>query len=231
MKVLSFSMRGRCAHFCTPYTNVYRLTQPCPTKTAILGFVGAVLGRERDDLSLYEQLKCGVEVCFDYRTKSLPYTARKDFPGRPKNAEHSLISVEMIVNPRYRVYLTGADDILFELYELMQNGNTHYTPYLGLAQCVAFTDFDVSEPIEGKKSENTDVEVSGAFIRSFHGELDFEKLSGEQYRLTEFSGLKKVSKERQFEHATFTVNLCNFPVPLKQIRNIISIAEKNVAIF
>lgn len=216
-----------------PYTNVYRLTQPCPTKTAILGFVGAVLGRNRDDLSLYDQLKCGVEVCFEYRTKSLPYTARKDFPGRKGNTEHSLTPVEMIVNPKYRVYLVENrdNDILNELYNFMSTGRTHYTPYMGLAQCAAYTNFGVAEPLAGKLLEDGDIEVSGAFMRGFHGELDFERLSGDKHQLTEFSGLLSVSEKREFKHAIFTLNLKNYSVPLKQAQNVVSVREKNVAIF
>lgn len=232
-KVLSFTMKGRYGHFCSPFTNVYRLTQPCPTKTAIMGFVGAVLGMNRDNLSLYEQLNCGVEVDFDYRTKSLPYTARKDFPGKQGNTEHSLTPVEMIVCPNYRVHVVGNDEILNKLYNLMKDGLSHYTPYLGLAQCVASTDFEVAEPpTEGEViDDGRATNVLGAFIRGKHGELDFARLTKDQHRLTEFSGLSGVSAGRHFEHDTFTVNLTNQPVPLINVRSVVSIQGKHVAIF
>jgi CRISPR-associated protein Cas5h len=232
-KVLSFTIKGRYGHFCSPFTNVYRLTQPCPTKTAIMGFVGAVLGKDRDDLSLYEQLSCGVEVDFEYRTKSLPYTARKDFPGKQGNTEHSLTPVEMIVCPNYRVHVVGVDGILNELYNLMKDGISHYTPYLGLAQCVASTDFGVTEPpTDGDIiDDGRDADVFGAFIRGRHGELDFSRLTKDRHRLTEFSGLSGISMGRQFQHDTFTVNLSNHSVPLKHIRGVVSVRGRYVPIF
>ena len=232
-KVLSFTMKGRYGHFCSPFTNVYRLTQPCPTKTAIMGFVGAVIGNNRDDLGLYEQLKCGVEVNFNYRTKSLSYTTRKDFPGKQGNTDHSLIPVEMIVYPNYRVHVVGADNILNQLYTLMKEGGSYYTPYLGLAQCIASTDFEITEsPVDGEVIEDgRDADVFGAFIRGNHGELDFARLTKEQHRLTEFSGLSGISVDRQFQHDTFTVNLSNHSVPLKQVRNTVSVRGRHVPIF
>ncbi len=237
MKVLSFMMHGRFAHFCSPYTNVYRLTQPCPTKTAIMGFVGSVLGIEKDDLSLYQKIQCGVEICNEYRTISMPYLTRQGFPGSAANKESSRTSVEVIVNPKYRVYVTGNDELLLRIYDLMIQQKSVFTPYLGLAQLIASTDFQISELVEGELTEGVDLEVNGAFIRQVHGELDFAKintLSNEsKLRITEFEGLCGIKPSRDFEHAVFTVNLDGGAVPLKNTKNILRIPawDKNVPIF
>lgn len=230
-------MHGRFAHFCSPYTNVYRLTQPCPTKTAIMGFVGSVLGIEKDDLSLYQKIQCGVEICNEYRTISMPYLTRQGFPGSAANKESSRTSVEVIVNPKYRVYVTGNDELLLRIYDLMIQQKSVFTPYLGLAQLIASTDFQISELVEGELTEGVDLEVNGAFIRQVHGELDFAKintLSNEsKLRITEFEGLCGIKPSRDFEHAVFTVNLDGGAVPLKNTKNILRIPawDKNVPIF
>lgn len=231
-------MHGRFAHFCAPYTNVYRLTQPCPTKTAIMGFVGSVLGIEKDDLSLYEEIQCGVEICSEYRTVSMPYLTRQGFPGNAANKESSRTSVEVIVNPKYRAYTIGDEDLLLEIYELMSRQKPLFTPYLGLAQFIASTDFQVSiaEDCEFVK-EGNDIEVTGAFIRGHHGELDFEKINkmsqDSKLRITEFEGLKGIKPPRDFEHAVFTINLEGGTVPLKNTRNVLRMPSlnKNVPIF
>lgn len=243
MKLLSFMMHGRFAHFCAPYTNVYRLTQPCPTKTAIMGFVGSVLGIGKDDLSLYQKIQCGVEVCSEYRTVSMPYLTRQGFPGSAANKESSRTSVEVIVEPKYKIYIiekdAGTDDnkILPELQQIMSGQKPVFTPCLGLAQFIASTDFQVSEIIDGELEEGIDSEVSGAFIRGVHGKLDFEKINKlpkeNRLRITEFEGLKGIKPPRDFEHAVFTVNLDGGCVPLKNIAKIINISawNKHVPIF
>ena len=237
MKVLSFMMHGRFAHFCAPYTNVYRLTQPCPTKTAIMGFIGSVIGIEKDDLSLYQKIQCGVEICSEYRTVSMPYLTRQGFPGSSANKESSRTSVEVIVNPEYRVYISGDNELLSEIQDLMIQQQPIFTPYLGLAQLIANTDFQVWETTDGELKEGVDCEVNGAFIRGIHGELNFEKINEmpnrSKLRITEFEGLSGIKSPRDFEHAVFTINLDRGAVPIKNARNILKISawNKNVPIF
>lgn len=237
VKVLSFLMQGRFAHFCAPYTNVYRLTQPCPTKTAIMGFIGSVLGIEKDDLCLYQKVHCGVEICNEYRTISMSYLTRQGFPGNASNSESSRTSVEVIVNPKYRIYITGDSELLQKIYDLISEKTPIFTPYLGLAQFIASTDFQISEILKGELVEGVDLEVNGAFIRQVHGELDFAKINTlskeSKLRITEFEGLCGIKPPRDFEHAVFTVNLDGGGVPLKNTKNILRIPEwnKNVPIF
>jgi CRISPR-associated protein Cas5h len=237
LKVLSFLMHGRFAHFCAPFTNVYRLTQPCPTKTAIVGFIGSIIGTEKDDLGLYQKIQCGVEICSEYRTVSMPYLTRQGFPGSAANKESSRTSVEVIVNPKYRIYITGDNELLSEIQDLIIQQQPIFTPYLGLAQLIANTDFQVWGITDGELKEGVDCEVNGAFIRGFHGELDFEKINeipnGGKLRITEFEGLSGIKSPRDFEHAVFTINLDGGAVPIKNARNILKISawNKNVPIF
>jgi hypothetical protein len=196
-----------------------------------VGFIGAILGRDRDDLRLYEDIQCGVEISSSYRTKSATFTMRKDFPGKKKNEEHSLTSAELIVEPCYRVYVVGDDSLINGLYTSLSAGESRYTPYLGLAQFIASTDFQPTQPCEYRSAVGPHAEVSGAFIRGIHGELDFAALNGERHRLTEFSGLSGVSQGRRFAHAIFSVNLNPHPVPLKQIGQVIAVGEKHIGIF
>jgi hypothetical protein len=112
-----------------------------------------------------------------------------------------------------------------------------FTSYLGLAQFIASTDFQVSESTEGELSEGGDLEVNGAFIRQVHGELDFTKINTlskeSKLRITEFEGLCGIKPPRDFEHAVFTVNLDGGAVPLKNTKNILRIPtwDKNVPVF
>lgn len=227
-------MTGRFAHFCIPFTNVYRLTQPCPTKTAIMGFAGAVLGIEKDDLSLYQKLKCGVEIVDEYRTIAIPYLTRQGFPGNPSNKKWSQTSVEVVVKPKYKIYLVGDDKSLIDIQKLLSRQGPVYTPYLGLAQFIASTNFEVSNLTNTDYVEDgTNVDVYGAFIRGVHGELDFSRLTSDSIRLTEFQGIKGILPPRNFEHGVFTINLDAGTIPLKNVRHVVKIPEwdKYVPVF
>jgi len=202
-----------------------------------MGFIGSVLGIEKNDLSLYQKIQCGVEICSEYRTISLPYLTRQGFPGSAANKESSRTSVEVIVNPTYRVYITGDEDMLSKLHQLMMKQEPVFTPYLGLAQFVASTDFQTSEIVEADLTEGVNIGVNGAFIRGLHGDLDFEEINKlpkeSKLRITEFEGLKGIKPPRDFEHAVFTVNLDGGAVPLRDIRNALKIPvwNKYVPIF
>lgn len=233
MKIISFCMQGRFAHFCIPFTNVYRLTQPCPTKTAILGFIGAVLGIDKDNLSLYQKFKCGVEILGEYRTIAIPYLARQGFLGSSSNKDSSRTSVEVVVKPRYRIYLLGEKDSIRDIQEVLSRHEPIYTPYLGLAQFIASTDFEVSHLTDADFIEGIDVYANGTFIRGVHGELDFSKLTTDAIRLTEFQGIKGILPPRNFEHGVFTINLDAGAIPLKNVRQVVKIPEwdKYVPVF
>jgi hypothetical protein len=201
-----------------------------------VGFLGSVLGIEKDDLSLYQEIRCGIEICGECRTISMPYLARQGFPGSSGNRKSSRTSVEVIVNPIYRAYIAGKDYILLKARKLMKQQEPIFTPYLGLAQFMASTDFKVSDIVDGDLIEGIDAEVSGSFIRGFHGELDFEKINistkENRLRITEFEGLKGIIPPRDFEHAVFTINLDGGAVPLKNVKNILKIpVDKYVPIF
>jgi CRISPR-associated protein Cas5h len=202
-----------------------------------MGFIGSILGIEKDDFRLYQKIQCGVEICSEYRTVSMPYLTRQGFPGSATIKESSRTSVEVIVNPKYRVYISGDDELLSKIRDLMIQQQSIFTPYLGLAQLIANTDFQVSGIIDGELKDGIDCEVNGAFIRGVHGELDFEKINempnGSKLRITEFEGLSGIKSPRDFEHAVFTVNLDGGAVPIKNARNILRISawNKNVPIF
>jgi CRISPR-associated protein Cas5h len=46
-KIVAFMLRGDYAHFSHPATIYSSLTYPVPPKTAIMGFLGALIGEEK----------------------------------------------------------------------------------------------------------------------------------------------------------------------------------------
>jgi CRISPR-associated protein Cas5h len=50
-------------------------------------------------------------------------------------------SIEVLVNPRYRIYFDGGDTYNCRLSDYLQNKMSYYTPYLGTSSMIAYTKY------------------------------------------------------------------------------------------
>jgi CRISPR-associated protein Cas5h len=82
MKGVLFELKGNWGHFRKPETNNNPLTHDFVTKTALIGLIGAVLGKERDEMKqlfpqLSEDFLYGVSVKNSVKKESWSFTLRK----------------------------------------------------------------------------------------------------------------------------------------------------------
>lgn len=78
------------------------LTYMVPPKTAIIGFIGAILGYDlKTTLEKFSNVKVGVEPLRQIETKSITYNCH--YGGRPGRLVN--IQQELLIKPRYRIYL------------------------------------------------------------------------------------------------------------------------------
>lgn len=142
MKILTFDIWGKFAHFRKFYTNSSSLTYGIPPRTTVAGIVAAVLGLERDSYyDIFSSDKLHVAVRKITATRKLLQTVnfiKADSPSKlisPK--DHTQIPLEIITgdnNVIYRVYLNHEDDSLFdEINSRIHTNDFVYPPYLGSA--------------------------------------------------------------------------------------------------
>lgn len=142
MKGVLFNLEGRWAHFRKPESNNNPLTHDFITKTALIGLVGAVLGKRRSEMLplfpvLSDDLLYGVEVRNDVRKISWGFTVRKavnpDEPSRKR--------FEFIKEPLYRIAIGLQNNRSEETYEnfvhALERSEARFTPVLGLHNCPA----------------------------------------------------------------------------------------------
>jgi CRISPR-associated protein Cas5h len=149
--LLVFDMVGPMAHFRKFYTNSSSLSYPLPPRTALMGLIGALLGRDRD--SYYEELgmeqaRFGVALKTPVRSvmQTINYLATddQDWCGFKRRTQ---IPLEFILpRPperflRYRIYFAHVDPMLIESLAVhLSQGEYAYPPYLGLTECPAWVE-------------------------------------------------------------------------------------------
>jgi len=161
MSFVAFRLTGDYAHFSHPATIYSSLTYPVPPKTAIMGFLGALIGEEEH-----------------YRLRDIKYSIKVDqaivkrsfvFNGIQKALSSSMhikegyqdaskkkqFYRELICSPSYSVFLdlSNVEERYREKITIaLKNHTTKFTPYLGINFCIA--DFEWIEIEHFEKLED-----------------------------------------------------------------------------
>lgn len=157
MKGFQLTIKGNWAHFKKPETNNNPLTHDFITKTALIGLIGAVLGKERGEMrplfpQLSNDLLYGVQIVNPVKKESWGFTMRKAvnlFEKAPKQ-------MEFLKSPKFCVAIslcsTRSEKIFDDFVEALKNNEARYTPVLGLHNCPAILKFQSEGEFSGKQS-------------------------------------------------------------------------------
>ncbi|OJV36080.1 MAG: type I-B CRISPR-associated protein Cas5 [Bacteroidia bacterium 43-41] len=187
-ELLIFDIKGEYGHFRKYNTTTSPLTYSIPTRTAIAGMLGAILGMEREICDgLYPE---GAEPVQEFFSKEQSGVAVQIInPVKKENVGFNLINTkgsfydltragrtqiefELLKDPHYRIYLAMDNQDKFEeLSERIANKKHHFTPYLGLAQFTAQIDFIQRAQACERVSDNEFTEIITA--------VNMSKLVGE----------------------------------------------------
>jgi CRISPR-associated protein Cas5 subtype I-B len=142
MKAFQLKIEGNWAHFKKPETNNNPLTHDFITKTALIGLIGAVLGKERTEMrplfpQLSDDILYGLKLLKPVKKESWGFTLRKAvnlFEKAPKN-------MEFLKQPEYLVSIALKDKRSQAEYDnfvkAVKNNEAMFTPVLGLHNCPA----------------------------------------------------------------------------------------------
>ncbi|MEW6131055.1 MAG: CRISPR-associated protein Cas5 [Acidobacteriota bacterium] len=142
MKGVIFNLKGNWGHFRKPETNNNPLTHDFITKTALIGLIGAVLGKERDEMKtlfpqLSEDLLYGVCVKNVVKKESWAFTLRYVVDLMQKAPKQ----MEFLKNPENTIALAlkgeNSATIFDDFVSAIRQNEAHYTPVLGLHNCPA----------------------------------------------------------------------------------------------
>lgn len=174
IKVVAFDVWGDYAHFRCFFTTASPLTYSFPPPTAIRGMIGAVLGLgKKEYLRATADLYVGIRLLNPARKvrwgQSIVNTKRGNDAFDPtlfkkvkaKNAPRSLIKIEYLRNPKYRIYVGGDSPLLDDLKILLENHQNYYTVYLGISELIA--SFAYAGSFKGELLSSESCEIHSVF--------------------------------------------------------------------
>ena len=138
--ILAFKLMGDYAHYSHPATNYSSLTYPIPPKTAIMGFLGAIIGL--DDYSELNQIKYSVSINKNIEKKEFVFNGLQKVLGTNLKLKEGYQNArgkkqfkrELLVSPEYDIYIDLSrvnDDIKGMLFDYIKNHKTKYQIYMG----------------------------------------------------------------------------------------------------
>jgi CRISPR-associated protein Cas5h len=217
--LLIFDIRGEYGHFRKYNTTTSPLTYSIPTRTAIAGILGAILGMEREIRDgVYPEGAEPVQEFFSKERSDMAVQIMR--PVKKENIGFNLINTkisfyeltrksrtqiefELVKDVHYRIYLAMENTAKFEeLSERIQNKRHHFTPYLGLAQFTAQVDFV-------QRATANEVASNGEFTEIVTA-VNMSKLKGEP----------PVEFQREF---FYSAN--NMPIAMSRDREVLEYSE------
>lgn len=177
LKLLVFEISGEYGHFRKFNTTSSPLTYSIPTRTAIAGLLGAILGIERetapntfkDGITPVNELfnssdsQIAIQILAPVKKVNIGFNlldTGKSASSFFNITNRTQIEFELLKNPAFRIFFSHNDEaILSELSERIREVNHHFTPYLGLSQFTSIIEWCGEEVIELEKSENDNASI------------------------------------------------------------------------
>ncbi len=156
MKTLIFDVTGEFAHFRKFNTTSSPLTYLIPTRTAVAGLLGAIVGLGREEFyNFFLREKAGIAIQAKNKLTKQGYAFNlintKEGMNRIKN--RTQVKFEFVAQPGYRVFFTHEDQSIYnDIKSRIQEKRFFFQPYLGLAQLTADLVYVDEVESEEKKS-------------------------------------------------------------------------------
>jgi CRISPR-associated protein Cas5h len=145
-RALVFDLSGPYGHYKRIYATTTALTLPVPTKTAVYGLIGAIMGLPRHENAYLERFSEGecriaLQLLAPVRTQRMTINLRPGFgaiyAGTSKSNRKPTLT-EFLYRPSYRLFVTHRNpDFYASLRDQLSAGRSAYTPTLGLANLIA----------------------------------------------------------------------------------------------
>ena len=142
MSIVSFDLEGDFAAFRDPSVTTNQTVTVIPSKSALIGLLGALLGVKRsntfdtlyteDYLNLLKKTAIGIQV----RSEVAKYTFFTNHRSL-KEAKTKPYKTELLINPKYTIYVKSTDEINHTLLNRLKDNSFSFSPMLGHAYCPA----------------------------------------------------------------------------------------------
>lgn len=179
-EILIFDISSEFGHFRKYNTTTSPLSYSIPTRTAVAGILGAILGMEREVADgIYPEGTIPVQEFFSKANSDIAIQILKSNPIKKEYVAINLINTkksfydltragrtqiefELVKNVKYRIFFALKNNQLVfnKLTERIKIRKHHFSPYLGLSQFTATIDFvDVKKAEIQKNKDESFIEI------------------------------------------------------------------------
>ena len=223
--VVVFRYFGRFGHFLRAEASASALSYPVPSRTVVLGLIGAVLGLEKD--TPQEVLKDALIAVSGaqpsthwHRAKfrkdppaPLPLRVKAGAKGSDAPEKATLIKQEWLLAPDYRVTAHLPAPHHEEFVRRLRERGWHYSPYLGLSEMSAELELiamGTATPLEGEQQV-----TCHSLVRQDLVTVEGQKFLEKGLELQVLRMPRDVTPDRVFSHANYLVERQGRLIPVK----------------
>ncbi len=145
MKLASFTISGAFAAFRDPSLTSNQTVQYIPSKSAVVGILGAMVGIQRsasltkpygeDYVAFFNKIKIGIKL--QSKPSKVTFFTNHRSLKEPKTKPYK---TELVENPKYEIYVNADNDTLGKISNTIKSNQFKYSPYLGHAYCPAIVE-------------------------------------------------------------------------------------------
>lgn len=143
MRLISFDLSGDFAEFSDPSVTTNQIVYFIPSKTAVIGIIGAILGIKRkntgpakwyndDFLDLLYETEIGIKLLSE-PTKFIYYSNNVSL----KETKKKPYKRELLIEPKFKIFLTSSNEYLDKIIKVIKNRKFGFSPFLGHVYCHA----------------------------------------------------------------------------------------------
>ncbi|MEL6676620.1 MAG: type I-B CRISPR-associated protein Cas5b [Bacteroidota bacterium] len=197
-QLLIFDLKGEYGHFRKFNTTTSPLTYAIPTRPALAGLLGAILGMEREtgpgafpegvvpvqEVFTRGKADLGIQLLTPVKKTIMGFNLIDTKKSYFEIKQRTQIPFELVKDPHYRIYFRHEDEALMkDLKDRLKRKAHHFTPYLGLSQFTAEVQWvDRAEAIERAEQEVQAVSLETALsLHQAHVEKPINFGGGVQY--------------------------------------------------
>lgn len=173
-KLLAFDVWGDYAYFRRGYTSTSTISYPFPSRTTISGLISGILGLEKDtyhNIFSSENSKLGLRILNPIKkiNLNLNYINTKDnrfLLSDVKENPRVRVPAEFLKDVKFRIYVSLSDsNLMEELFSLLNEHKSIYTPCLGISECLANFNLTYDEFIPLNKEYGNNINIDSIILK------------------------------------------------------------------
>jgi CRISPR-associated protein Cas5h len=225
-RCIIFQYTGKYAHFLKAEANASAPSYPFPSRTILLGLVGAVLGLPKDSPQILLKnanfAVSGSSETTHWHTANfrkdppaaLDYKIKKSAKGTSKAQRNTFITQEWLFKPNFTIYAQLPNEYQSDFEKRLKNREWYFSPSLGLSEMMADLKYINTVYLELLKDY---IHKINTVVRKSQVELNMEKAIDENAVIKSIRMPRDVSANRTFTHETYFYEVKGNPLSVKTV--------------